>query len=307
MEDLPPLSGPPPLVSIVIPSYNHERYVEEAIRSACSQTYANLELIVIDDGSRDGSVDRIRSALADATCPVQFVARENRGAHVTINEGIELAQGKYIGILNSDDRYPAHRIDCMVRMLEAFDKQWGFAGVRFIDAEGALLEYGQHRTADICMKGLDRLYSDNSITLGFADFNYSISTGNLFFTKSLGKRLGGFRDFRYVHDWDFCLRALEVESPVFLHEPAYDYRLHGANTVREGRERIAEDRERMLVGWGQGGGDGTDTDHPRASLIACARERAFITANQGHLIEHGRLVTLAKALYAKTRSAGQPA
>lgn len=301
--DIPQLSCELPLVSVVVPCFNHERYVAEALRSVFAQHYANIELIIIDDGSRDASIEQIKSVLSESPFETKWIARENRGAHMTINEGIQLARGKYIGILNSDDRYLPHRIACMVGMLEAHGKHWGFSGVRFIDAEGEEIGYGKKKTVDIYMAGLDRLYSPESITVGFADFNFSISTGNLFFSKELAMRLGGFRDYRYVHDWDFCLRALEYDVPAVLHEPAYDYRLHGANTVREGRPKIVQDIENMLVAWGQGEGSEGRVSSKRMDLVALARERAFLSANKGHYLGNQRLLEMAREIYALAKAA----
>jgi alpha-1,3-rhamnosyltransferase len=98
-----------PLVTIVIPSYNHARFLAQAIESVLSQTYKNIELIVIDDGSTDQSLEII-NALAER---YGFItkSRENRGLSRTLNEGIELATGKYICFLASDDYYLPQRIE----------------------------------------------------------------------------------------------------------------------------------------------------------------------------------------------------
>src|SRR5579864_373460 len=97
---------PRPLVSVVLPSYNHRQFVNNAIRSVYRQTYRPIELIIIDDGSKDGSADTIRKFLNDTPPPtgisVDFSARKNRGAPATINEGIAKARGDHIAILNSD-------------------------------------------------------------------------------------------------------------------------------------------------------------------------------------------------------------
>ncbi len=105
-----------PLVTVIIPSYNHERYIEQAILSVITQTYKEIQLIVIDDGSKDESL-KIVNRLADLH-GFEVVARENRGLANTLNEGIGLARGKYIGILGSDDYYLPKRIENAVLQLE---------------------------------------------------------------------------------------------------------------------------------------------------------------------------------------------
>lgn len=105
-----------PLVTVIIPSYNHEQYITQAIESVVSQTYKNLEFIVIDDGSNDQSLKVINS-LADKHGFI-VINRENRGLAKTLNEGIGLAKGKYISFLASDDYYLPHRIKNAVIQFE---------------------------------------------------------------------------------------------------------------------------------------------------------------------------------------------
>lgn len=107
------------VVTVVIPSYNHEKYVENAIKSVLSQSYPFVELIVIDDGSKDGSLSII-TALRQKY-DFNFVARENRGLAKTLNEGINLAKGKYICFLASDDYYLPNRVASAVPVLENSD------------------------------------------------------------------------------------------------------------------------------------------------------------------------------------------
>lgn len=105
-----------PLVTVIIPSYNHERYIFQSIESVVSQSYKNLEIIVIDDGSKDQSLKIIHDLAGRHGFSV--IARENRGAARTLNEGIGVAHGKYISFLASDDYYLPRRIEHAVLQLE---------------------------------------------------------------------------------------------------------------------------------------------------------------------------------------------
>src|SRR2546427_6326963 len=97
----------PNLVSIIIPSYNHARYIDAAIESALGQTYEHIEAIVVDDGSSDDSLNH----LVKINDPrFSFYAQENQGAHVAINRGLGLASGEFLAILNSDDVFHPDRI-----------------------------------------------------------------------------------------------------------------------------------------------------------------------------------------------------
>lgn len=105
-----------PLVTVIIPSYNHEKYVEQAILSVVTQTYKEIQLIVIDDGSKDGSL-KVINRLADLH-GFEVVSRENRGLSKTLNQGIALARGKYISFLASDDFYLPGRVEDAVFQFE---------------------------------------------------------------------------------------------------------------------------------------------------------------------------------------------
>jgi len=237
-----------PGVSVVLPAHAHADYVAEAIASVFAQTLAPLELIVIDDGSRDATLERCEAALRGARFPVRLLARENRGAAATLNEGIDLARGEFIQLLNSDDRLPSPRIAIMLRALLALDAQWGFARVALIDRHGlALGRRGDARAAAL-IEAQDAAVMSPTAGLALMRANSAISSGNLMFSKALWQAVGGFRDYRYNHDWDFCLRAALHAEPVLVPQALYDYRLHGSNTISEnsGAPR-AEMREVMAA------------------------------------------------------------
>ncbi len=82
-----------PKVSVVIPAYNHERYVGEAIRSVLDQTFRDFELIIINDGSTDHTETEILKFKDDR---IRYYSQENRGLSATLNRGIELAQGRIL-------------------------------------------------------------------------------------------------------------------------------------------------------------------------------------------------------------------
>lgn len=222
-----------PLVSIVIPSYNHGRWIQIALESVYSQTYRRLELIVIDDGSTDNSVELIRQSLATCPFPSRFIARENRGAHATINEGVALATGEYINILNSDDWFPDDRIAAMVEGIARRHADWGFGRVSYVNGAGERISPKENRRVFDFMTQMERMSQWETLGVALLSFNFMISTGNLFVRKAFLDALGGFRDYRYNHDWDFCLRATLESEPVFVPRNVYAYRMHESNTISE--------------------------------------------------------------------------
>ena len=237
-----------PLVTVVVPSHNHAQFIEACLQSVYRQTWRRIELIVIDDGSTDSSVDRIRSSLRSCPFPQQFVARHNRGAHATINEGISLAGGEYVNILNSDDLFPPARLEKMVTHVAAVGADWGFAEVEVIDENDAAAKAAEGSREELLTSIVTT--TESAPTIGFAllRHNVAISTGNLFVRKALFTEIGGFRDLRYVHDHEFALRATLASEPVHVAERLYAYRVHGANTIVESASRAAAETQIMLDG-----------------------------------------------------------
>lgn len=238
-----------PLVSVVLPSYNHRQFVNNAIRSVYRQTYRPIELIIIDDGSKDGSAETIREFLDSTPTPtgisVHFSARNNRGATATINEGIEKASGDYIAILNSDDAYFPERIEECLAAARNRNSRLVFTYVEPIDAQDKPLE-PNHRWRswyyDALMQELDV-----SPSVGFVLLtrNIAVATGNLFFRRELYDEVGPFADYRYAHDLDFIMRSLELEEPALVRRPLYWYRLHDANTISVADEAIDAELEQI--------------------------------------------------------------
>lgn len=223
-----------PLVSVIIPSYNHDAYIADCLLSVYEQTYRQIELIIIDDGSTDNSPFLINELLQESPFPHKFIARKNRGAHATINEGIALATGEYINVLNSDDGFAPERIQRMVEEVACSGSDWGFTNVQIIDAAGMPVKNPTpgSRAADL-QKILAEGPRATTIGFGLLQANFAISTGNFFISHPFFQRLGGFSDFRYNHDWEFALRATLESEPVYVPERLYHYRLHDHNTIAE--------------------------------------------------------------------------
>ena len=103
------------LVSVIIPVYNYERYLAEAIESVLNQTHQQLEVIVVDDGSTDRSGE-VAESFADRG--VQYCRQVHAGIGPTRNKGVELARGEFLAFLDADDRWPLEKIE---RQLNAFE------------------------------------------------------------------------------------------------------------------------------------------------------------------------------------------
>jgi alpha-1,3-rhamnosyltransferase len=129
-------------VSVVVPSYNHARFVEQTLRSIFLQTLSPRELFVIDDGSRDDSPRVIERVLQDCPCPCAFVARENRGLAATLNEGFARCRdSKYFAYLGSDDLWLPEFLAARVQLLEARPRAvLAYGGAYSIDEQERIID-----------------------------------------------------------------------------------------------------------------------------------------------------------------------
>ena len=134
---------PSALVSVVIPCYNHARYVKECIKSVIDQDFKNIELIIIDDGSKDASVqviEEMRGACEARFARFEFIHRENKGVCNTLNQALEWCQGEYYAALASDDVWLTFKLKTQVEYLETHPEVVAvFGGVTLIDEHGNIL------------------------------------------------------------------------------------------------------------------------------------------------------------------------
>ena len=204
-----------PLVSIIIPSYNHMNYIEESIMSALNQTYDNIELIVIDDGSKDDSVAVIKK-MADKH-GFKFIHRENRGLSATLNEGINIAQGKYINTIASDDKLFNDKIEKQVRFME--------------DNPQFSMCYGKVIAID--NSGKEIKWSDRAAKQGWVYKDLLISNfipaASAFIRKDVIEAVGGYDVNICIEDRDMWLRIAQKYQIGYLDEYLAYYRQHDTN------------------------------------------------------------------------------
>lgn len=119
-----------PLVSVVIPNYNYARYLTETLQSVIQQTYQNIEVIVVDDGSTDNSIEVIE-ALAKEDPRIKLVAKKNGGLSSARNAGIRNCSGDYIAFLDSDDKWEPGKISSQIKALKVFSCDVVFSDYKF--------------------------------------------------------------------------------------------------------------------------------------------------------------------------------
>ncbi len=227
--------GTKPLVSVVIPSYNHERFIGEAIDSVLNSTFTNLELVVVDDGSQDSSVKVINS-FSDSR--VRLVCQENAGAHRAMNRGAALAQAPFLAFLNSDDRFQPGKLEQHLALHEQNDGiEASVARIRHIDEEGAPLDE-DHWAKRWYAGALEIFQEEPSLHHSLMVINHLVTSSVLFVKRDVFMEIGGFIELRYTHDWQMFLTLASRRRFTVIEQPLTDYRIHGANTIAEDTLRV---------------------------------------------------------------------
>lgn len=231
------------LVSVLVPAYQHEKYVLDCLKSIHDQTHRRLELIFVDDFSSDRTYELAASLLGTAFSKrfekVVLIRKQvNSGAHDSLNKAVSVATGDCIAILNSDDLYRPTRLEKLLDAMNRSGSEFAFSGVDTVESHDVI----NHETdADAhAPEALLLLYLRQYLTIaqgptvGFSLLrsNVAISTGNFLVTRELANKIGPFMPLKYCHDWDFILQSLLHTEPVFVDEALYDYRLHRSNSFR---------------------------------------------------------------------------
>lgn len=216
------------MISVIIPSYNHEKYIGRCIDSVLNQTFQNFELIIIDDASEDKSWEIINSFSDDRICSYKLPS--NHGAYYAQNKGIELAKHDYISILNSDDFYFENRLANCLSFIQDHDADFVGTDIELIDSEDVVINENWWTNSFDLQKKLFK--QNNSWYTTLFTGNIFMTTSNFFFRKCIFHEIGGFNNFKYVLDYDFTLRSLFAGFRFqWVDEPLLKYRLHDKNTI----------------------------------------------------------------------------
>lgn len=224
-----------PLVSIVTPSYNQARFLEATIQSVLSQDYPNLEYIIVDGGSTDGSLEIIRK-YADRLA--WWVSEPDRGQTDAINKGFARARGEIFAWLNSDDTYEPGAVRAAVEFLMGHPEVGLVYGdANFIDEEGRIIGKFDARQTDY--RRLRRGY-------------VHIPQQAAFFRASFWKEVGPLDpSFYFAMDYDLWVRIAARAPIVYVPQTWANFRLH-----LQGKTIAADDRcwpEMLRVHFREGG------------------------------------------------------
>jgi len=230
-------------VSVIIPCYNGESFIGSAIESVLSQTYPYLEVIVVDDGSRDRSEAVVGGFLSDPRV-VLVKHEENRGIPAARNTGIRSSSGRYLAFLDQDDSWVPTKIEVQVSMLDEGPASLGmvFSDVVMLDDSGVSLGLAQGREIPRGIGDMSRhrrlraLYLRNFIPLISALIRRTCLDDVGWFDESIR---GG------MDDYELCLRIVADWDIGFIDEPLAAHRVHEGSYSKD-TERLVADAPRVM-------------------------------------------------------------
>lgn len=239
-----------PLVSVIMPAYNHENYVQESIRSIIKQDYQNIELLIIDDGSKDLTWKKIQELKPECEkrfINVYFETKQNEGICITLNKLISLAKGDFVYIIASDDKAKPNAINRLLDFLEKNDDYVFCVGDNeIIDMNGArcfwnsqrenVYDSKEARFLTFCefLKFVRREINFCSNDFGkyesFLRGNY-IPNGGLIKKEAIDK-IEKFTVKAPLEDYFLHLQLSKHGKYKFINQILFSYRWHNANTVK---------------------------------------------------------------------------
>lgn len=209
------------LVSVIIPSYNHEKYIEKCIMSVINQTYKNLEILVMDDNSKDNSA-KILKNIKDSRLKVYY-SNKNKGIVRTINELTKKCKGKYVAIIGSDDIWKKNKISKQISYLEKNPEIGAvFTAAEIIDENGKLYENDEFFS--------DNVFCNNNMTRGkrmklFFEKGNHLCHSSSVIRMSVIKNIGLYdMAYRQLHDYEYWVRLINEYDIYILNEKLVKYR-----------------------------------------------------------------------------------
>ncbi len=212
-----------PKVSVVVPSFNHAAFIQSTLRSIFNQTQAPAQLLVIDDGSSDGSPEIIERLLQDCPFPSELIVQSNRGLCTTLNEGLSRTSGDYFAYLSSDDVWLPDFIEARVSLLETTPHAvLGYGHCFLIDAANRIIDC----TLDWAP------YTDGNAREMLLEQTFAPMSPTVLYRRAL-LETEGWDEQAKLEDYDLYLRLSTKGDFAFDPRVLSAWRQHGHNTSRD--------------------------------------------------------------------------
>ncbi len=210
-------------VSVIIPTYNYGEFIGDAIDSVLNQTYKDYEIIIVDDGSTDNTIEILEEYRDKAD--IRYFYQENKGPAAARNLGVKKSTGKYISFLDADDVYVPEKLEEQVDILNN-NKKVGLVYSDFLYTKKNLHSNYYHyrcKSYDNQEKALQHLWRENYI-----------NTSTVMTVKDYLLELGLFNEkFRYAEDYDLWMRLGKNYKFYCIHKPLVKTRSHKKNLCKK--------------------------------------------------------------------------
>ena len=217
-------------VSVIIPNYNYAQFVGEAIESVLNQTYKDIELIVVNNGSTDNSLE----ILSKYSTKIHLINQENLGQSGARKSGLEQSTGNYIAFLDADDIWAPEKIEKQI-LLFTSKVELVYCGIKKISENTQTVLATEIPTFKGSCSDAFIEYPGVSIVLS--------GESTSIFTRSLLEKVGGFdSDLNSAAGWDFFRRCSKFSEFDFVPEPLVHYRLHSSNMSNSFQDTILDIR-----------------------------------------------------------------
>lgn len=220
-----------PIVSILIPLYNHSKYIVKLLDSIFDDNYENKEVIIINDGSTDNSDDIVKEWMRlNKNFSIKYKYRENKGLRETLNELVSMSSGEYIINIASDDYLINNTIENRVRILESNPKKF------MLIADAIVVDNDNNKiydsaTFDFLSGNKMNYFSDKTLKNEIL-YNWSVVGPVYMFNRKIFNSIGFYDPEIYLEDWDYAVRAVSQNLILFYDEKVAAYRLHDNNTIK---------------------------------------------------------------------------
>lgn len=229
-----------PMVSVIIPAYNCENFLSQAIDSVLQQTYENVELIVVDDGSRDNTA----TVAGKYENRLKYIHQQNGGVSKARNTGLRHATGEYVAFLDSDDVWDKMKLECQIHALEKNkDIDWIFCDFKYTKKgnvlPGRIYESGFNIFKEYKYKIID--FFDHKTYISVSEENVYVYWGNIYkylfkgnfilpssvlFRKKMVDEVGYLNeDYRVAEETEYFLRCSRNHIAGFIHHPLLCYEI----------------------------------------------------------------------------------
>ena len=232
------MDGKIPKISIVIPSYNKAKFVEETLNSIIDQKYSNLEVIVQDGGSSDGSLEIIKRFAKRYPKVIRWESKKDKGQTDAINKGMRVASGEVIAYLNADDLY---RKGALKKVGEYFNR---YPKTLWVAGKGETIDEKGRKTSEWITDYKNYLLKRDNHNL-LLMVNYLMQP-SVFLSKGAYKKYGPFTGEKNVMEYDLWLKLAKKEMPKIIDSYLSSFRLYKDSISMKQFKKVLSEDERIM-------------------------------------------------------------